>query len=69
MRIEDLKVNHKVIDRWWPEWGVGTVTRVLKTVVYIDFAVRGSEKYDKNHIQFLDRATKEVRRNAAASLR
>jgi len=77
MKIANLKINDKVIDRWYPEWGIGIVTKVLKTVVYIDFTVRGPEKYDKSHVEnFLERkghhflrATEEVRRDAAASLR
>ena len=75
MKIESLKVGDHVIDKWYPEWGIGLVKKVLKTVVYIDFTVRGPEKYDKSHVQnFLendddDDHFKEVRRNAAASLR
>lgn len=74
MKIENLKIGDRVIDKWYPEWGVGTVTKVLKTVVYIDFTVRGPEKYDKSHVQnFLENDDdadhfEEVRRNASASL-
>lgn len=77
MKISKLKENDKVIDRWYPEWGIGRVTKVLKTVVYIDFTIRGPEKYDKSHVEnFLERkghhfirATEEGIRDAAASLR
>jgi hypothetical protein len=75
MKIEDLKVGDHVIDRWYPEWGVGLVTKVLKTVVHIDFTIRGKEVYDRSHVQnFLENDDdadhfKEVRRDAAASLR
>jgi len=51
MKVDDLKEGMEVVDRWYPEWGVGTVTKVLKTVVYIDFAVRGPEKYDMSHVR------------------
>lgn len=57
MKIDDLQVGDEVYDSWYPDWGIGTVTKVLKTVVYIDFTVRGPEKYDKEHVRYLE--TKE----------
>ena len=57
--IDDLKVGMKVRDSWYPDWGVGTVTKVLKTVVYIDFTIRGPEKYDKAHVKFLEHESDE----------
>jgi hypothetical protein len=53
MKFKDLKVGMQVMDRWYPDWGVGIVTKVLKTVVYIDFTIRGLEKYDKSHVFFI----------------
>lgn len=59
MKVADLKEGMKIQDRWYPDWGVGTVTKVLKTVVYIDFTIRGPEKYDKSHVQFLEHESDE----------
>jgi transcription elongation factor GreA-like protein len=54
MKIEDLKVGNKIYDRWYPGWGVGTVTKILKTRVHIDFSIRGHEVYDESHLQYLE---------------
>jgi hypothetical protein len=56
MKVDELTEGMEVIDRWYPEWGVGVVTKLLKTVVYIDFTVRGPEKYDMSHVRnFLEK--------------
>ena len=56
MKVAELKEGMEVVDRWYPEWGVGLVTKVLKTIVYIDFTVRGPEKYDMSHVRnFLEK--------------
>jgi len=52
MKFEDIKVGQTVSDRWFPEWGIGRVTIVLKTRVIISYPNR-SEIYDKGHVQFL----------------
>lgn len=58
MKIEDLKVGDKVYDGWYAEeWGVGTVTKLFKTTVHIEFTERGMTIYDKAHVQYLE--TKE----------
>lgn len=59
MKIDDMEVGMVVQDSWYPDWGFGTVTKVLKTVVYIDFTVRGKEKYDKEHVRWLERTDKD----------
>lgn len=51
MKVDELEEGMEVIDRWYPEWGVGVVTKLLKTVVYIHFSVRGPEKYDMSHVR------------------
>lgn len=57
MKINELKIGDTVLDSWYHDWGIGTVTKVLKTVVYIDFTVRGKEKYDGSHVKFLKRTS------------
>ena len=54
MKFEDLKVGLKVADRWFPQWGVGKVTILLKTRVVIKFP-DGDTTYDKEHVKFLDK--------------
>ena len=55
--IQDMTTNKfkkydKVYDSWYPDWGIGEVIDVKKTVVRVRFPgqVRG---YDLSHIQFL----------------
>jgi hypothetical protein len=55
MKIDNIKVGIKVMDEWYPDWGVGIVTKVLKTVVYIDYSIRGETKYDKSHVRWLEK--------------
>lgn len=54
MRLDEFKLGLKVRDRWYPDWGLGTVQRVLKTRVKISF---GGElrTYDRDHLQFLEK--------------
>lgn len=56
MKLSDMKRGDVVLDAWYsdPEyqqyWGKGTITSVLKTVVYVHFKLLGKEvKYDKPH--------------------
>ena len=56
MKIIDMNIGDTVEDEWFsdPEyhtcWGLGKITRVLKTVVYVHFTGLGKEvKYDKVH--------------------
>jgi hypothetical protein len=57
MKINELEVGMKVQDTWFPNWGVGVVTLVLKTRVIVKFSFE-DRTYDKNHTQFLKRAIK-----------
>lgn len=41
----------KVYDTWWPNV-IGTVTRVTKTTITVDYTTY-TWKYDKCHFQFL----------------
>ena len=59
MKIEDIKVGMFLQDRWYPEWGFGEVVKVLKTVIHINFSLRGKEKYDKSHVQWLEKPNKD----------
>jgi len=52
MKINELEVGMKVQDTWFPNWGVGVVTLVLKTRVIVKFSFE-DRTYDKNHTQFL----------------
>lgn len=56
MKIDELKVGDKVYDSWYPDWGIGEVIKILKTVIYIEFTQRGECKYDKGHVRFLERS-------------
>lgn len=55
MNIQNIKVGDSVKDTWYfKKWGIGEVTRVLKTRVYIKFSKRDIPiVYDKEHLQFL----------------
>jgi hypothetical protein len=53
MKISEMKPGQKVCDRWYWDWGIGIVRRVLKTVAYIQFG-HETIKYDAAHTQFLE---------------
>ena len=56
MKFEELKKGLKVYDRWFPDWGTGVVDNILSTRVYVKFPYpKGHMKYDKAHVQFLER--------------
>jgi hypothetical protein len=57
MRFNELKVGQKVSDSWFPSWGTGKVTILLKTRVMIKFR-NANITYDKGHVQFLSREDK-----------
>jgi hypothetical protein len=59
MKYTELKVGLKVKDRWFPEFGTGKITKVLKTYTQVKFANTAvNVTYDKGHVQFLDRVGK-----------
>ena len=59
MKITDLKKGMKVSDNWYLDWGTGTVDKILKTRVFINFPYpKGFMKYDESHVQFLSREGK-----------
>lgn len=53
MKITEAKLKQKVEDRWWPDWGFGVITKVLKTRIVVEFKYR-TLTYDKDHLQFLN---------------
>jgi len=55
MNIKDIKKDMFVEDKWFWYWGIGKVSKVLKTVVYIDFSIKGNICFDASHCQFLKR--------------
>lgn len=56
MKITELKVKDKVKDTWFHDkWGTGTVKKVLKTRVHIDFTLEGLVVFDEPHLQFLEK--------------
>ena len=55
MNINDMKKGMFVEDRWFWDWGIGKVSKVLKTVVHINFSVVGKVTFDASHCQFLKR--------------
>lgn len=54
---EKFRVGTRVTDRWWQWWGLGTVTKCLKTRIHVRF-MDGDRVYDKAHTQFLRIETK-----------
>ena len=49
------KRGARVIDRWFPGWGVGIVRVVLKTRIKVEFG-HETMTYDNAHVQFLELA-------------
>jgi len=59
MKIEDMKVGMRIFDTWFSfhgrdPWGVGKVTKILKTRVHIEFHPYNKLVYDIAHLQFLE---------------
>lgn len=48
-----MKKGVKVVDRWWPEWGVGRVQKVVGNRAIIKFRDE-TRTYDHLHYKFLD---------------
>ena len=55
MKFDELRKNMFVEDTWFWDWGIGKVTKIMKTVVRIKFSVAGVVTFDKSHVQFLKR--------------
>jgi len=55
MKFKDIKKDILVEDKWFWDWGIGKVSKVLKTVVHIYFSNKGKVIFDKSHTQFLKR--------------
>ena len=55
MKFNNLHIGMKVVDRWFWDWGIGTITKKLKTVCHINFSNKGLVVFDKSHCQFLNR--------------
>lgn len=53
MKRQDVQNGVLVIDRWFPEWGVGSIENVKKTVFTVKYPEQ-SVKYDYAHAQFLE---------------
>jgi hypothetical protein len=54
--MAQLKIGTKVEDTWYGEWGTGVVDNILETCVFIKFPYpKGMMKYDRAHLQFLDK--------------
>ena len=47
------KLGDHVLDRWWYDFGIGTVIRCAKTQITIRFA-HGTLVYDRAHYKFLE---------------
>jgi hypothetical protein len=54
MKKQDIKENIAVIDRWFPEWGTGRITKVKNTVFTVIFGNK-EIKYDYPHARFLEK--------------
>lgn len=56
MKITDFKVGDCVKDKWYGDWGIGTVVEVLKTRIKIDFNLRDDiSTFDEQHLVFLEK--------------
>jgi len=51
--MKEFKIGDKYCDKWFPVWGIGVCTKILKTRVHIEFSNIGLKIYDKNHYKFL----------------
>ena len=52
MKKEEVEKGKKVSDRWYPDWGTGIITKVMKTRFVVSFG--GTKlRYDYPHAQFL----------------
>jgi hypothetical protein len=54
MLKKEIKINQKVFDRWFIEWGYGIVKEIKKTRVIINFFNKGKISFDNAHLQFLE---------------
>lgn len=54
MNFSELEVGLQVKDRWFPSWGIGKITILLKTRVVVKY-LHDTVTYDKGHVQFLTR--------------
>jgi len=61
MKYEELKVGMRVEDGIFSSpinaYGRGTVKKILKTRVHVEFDSHGKEVYDRPHLQFLRKAS------------
>ncbi len=53
MSPKEIKNNLFVIDRWYPEYGIGKITDMKKTVFTVIFKNK-KIKYDYPHAYFLN---------------
>jgi len=55
MKRKQVKIRLKVKDRWFPEYGTGTIVNVLKTRIKVKYpTMRDLCTYDNSHLYFLD---------------
>ena len=57
-RKSPFRVNQRVEDKGYGWWGLGIVTKVLKTRIHIMFPVDDDVVYDKAHYRFLRKRSK-----------
>lgn len=55
MKKDQIKFNSRVIDTWFPDWGIGIVQCIMKTRVRILFRDDEHRSYDFAHLQFLEK--------------
>jgi hypothetical protein len=53
MKRNQIRLNLPVYDRWYIEWGIGRIVKILKTRIHIQFSHK-LMKYDNSHLQFLE---------------
>ncbi len=65
MKKSEIQTKLKVIDRWYPDWGIGKVITTSKSRFIVLFNASTDKRkkgftltYDFPHAQFLEKATK-----------
>lgn len=57
MKWTQMKIGTRVFDRWY-WWRIGAIVKVMKTRVDIYWSSGATQRYDRDHVQFLELAFK-----------
>jgi hypothetical protein len=57
MNYKNIKINMKIWDSWYSDWGLGVVKTVLKTRFKVKFSNKDRViTYDNAHAQFIEKS-------------